>query len=418
MGAYIGIAGEPNSTKLHAAGQAMHGIVGRVGSAPPSAARQALVGVAAANTGQLVDAAGRALGGQRGVWSGVADRTQVSGSRAACWLLDYSYLCTPYAPTGNGHAATQQMHWRAGREAVFGRAARAIPLIFDSGSYRIYLTGTAPAWMARMERYIQAILLADPDGYMSQDDPRSLEATLANYAALEAALPGDPRHIPVWSCRWLWTETPGLALNELPGWAGVSLASLVPHNGTQRRFRDSTLERAARLAVANAVLVARHPTFCAWAARHPLIAIGGLVGGPVGRLVRHLYAAVLCALHPSLRLWLLGQASYAVVNGLGTLGLLDRVSSDGSWWIKDGLCHKVAYLRDGLITTVDLGGPGRESFLTTPERMASLLRSLFAAYAGEVAWPTQPELPIDWRDLAQVRAFQTEVQAAQLALAL
>jgi hypothetical protein len=310
------------------------------------------------------------------------------------------------------------MHWRAGREAVFGRAARSIPLVFDSGSYRIYLTGTAPAWMTRLERYIQAILLADPDGYMSQDDPRSLEATLANYAALETALPGDPRHIPVWSCRWLWTETPGLALNELPGWAGFSLASLIPHNGTQRRFKDSTLERAARLAVANAVLVARHPAFCAWVERHPLIAIGGLVGGPVNRLVRHLYAAVLCALHPGLRLWLLGQASYAVVNGLGTLGLLDQVSSDGSWWIRDSLCHKVAYLRDGLITTVDLGGPGRESLLTTPERMACLLRSLFAAYAGEVVWPRQPELPIDWRDLAQVRAFQVEAQAAQLALAL
>jgi hypothetical protein len=214
VAAYIGIAGEPNSTKLRAAGQAMHSIAGSPSSWSQSAARRALVGVAAANTGQLVDAAGRALSGQRGTWSGVADRTQVSGAGAACWLLDYSYVCTPYVPTGNGHAATEQMHWRAGREAVFGKAARTIPLIFDSGSYRIYLTGTAPAWMT-LARFVQAILLADPDGFMTQDDPSSLEATLANYAALEAALPGDPRHIPVWSCRWLWTDTPGLALNEL-----------------------------------------------------------------------------------------------------------------------------------------------------------------------------------------------------------
>lgn len=289
MGALVGIAGEPNRTKLGAAQQAM-GVAGSLSGATS----KALVGVAAANTAQLVDAAGRALAPQRGAWSGVADRTQVSGAGSACWFLDYSYVSYPDPETGT-------MRWRRGREEVFGPTYRRLPLIFDSGSYRMYLSGKAQRWMC-LERFIQAILLARPEGYMSQDDPRSLEATLRNYADLEAALPGDPRHIPVWSCRWLWTEHPGVALNDLPGWPGFSLASLIPREPGQRRFRETLLEQVARIAIANAVLVARHPVFCSWVERHPMIAIGGLVDGPVHRLARHLYAAVLCALHPGLRL--------------------------------------------------------------------------------------------------------------------
>jgi len=39
-------------------------------------------------------------------------------------------------------------------------------------------------------------------------------------------------------------------------------------------------------------------------------------------------------------------------------------------------------------------------------------------YAGLVAWPTAPALPIDFRDLAQLQELKREYQGAQLELGL
>ena len=50
-----------------------------------------------------------------------------------------------------------------------------------------------------------------------------------------------------------------------------------------------------------------------------------MVGCEMNRQARHLFAAALTQLFPGVRLWLLGQANFATVNGLGMLGLLDQV---------------------------------------------------------------------------------------------
>lgn len=100
-------------------------------------------------------------------------------------------------------------------------------------------------------------------------------------------------------------------------------------------------------------------------------------------------------------MWLLGQASFAVVNGLGYLGLLDQVWVDGTWYLKDSMCDKLAVLNEGLITMLPIGrgidshtgAPFAQAFLTCGEMMAANLRSLLAAYQGLWQWPDIPMLP-------------------------
>jgi hypothetical protein len=127
----------------------------------------------------------------------------------------------------------------------------------------------------------------------------------------------------------------------------------------------------------------------------------------------------LCALFPDVHFWLLGQANFAVVNGLGMLGLLDRVWSDGSWWILDSTAERFAIVEDGLITMHSLESDYRkQSFFTLVEMMAANLRSLLAAYQGLWAWPPPEPLPLDLLDIAQARELKARFQAAQLELGL
>ena len=81
------------------------------------------------------------------------------------------------------------------------------------------------------------------------------------------------------------------------------------------------------------------------------------------------------------------QASAMVLNGLGQLGLLDRVSTDGSWWIHLGRTEQFAVLQDGVLKSLRLTHTGAESFFTLLELTAANLRSLLSAYARIVSLP-------------------------------
>ncbi len=92
------------------------------------------------------------------------------------------------------------------------------------------------------------------------------------------------------------------------------------------------------------------------------------------------------------------QASATLVNRLGQLGLLDRVSTDGSWWIHHARIEQFAVVQDGLLKSLRLTHTGAASFFTLLELMAANLRSLLSAYAGLWAFPAPAEVPTDLRD--------------------
>jgi hypothetical protein len=167
---------------------------------------------------------------------------------------------------------------------------------------------------------------------------------------------------------------------------------------------------------ANGCLAARDPVLRAYCDAAPLVAIGGLVRGPCRRGVRHRYLGVLCRAFPETRFWALGQASGMVVNGLGQLGLLDRVCSDGSWWIHHARTEQLAVVQDGLLKSIRLTHTGAQSFFTLPELMAANLRSLLGAYAGLWTFPAPAQVPTDLRDEDVRLELRRRLAAVQLDL--
>jgi len=61
------------------------------------------------------------------------------------------------------------------------------------------------------------------------------------------------------------------------------------------------------------------------------------------------------------------QASAMVINGLGQLGLLDRISTDGSWWIHHARTEQFAVVQDGFLKSLRLTHTGASSFFTLLE---------------------------------------------------
>src|SRR5712691_1823664 len=61
------------------------------------------------------------------------------------------------------------------------------------------------------------------------------------------------------------------------------------------------------------------------------------------------------------------QASAMVINGLGQLGLLDRISTDGSWWIHHARTEQFAVVQDGLLKSLRLTHTGASSFFILPQ---------------------------------------------------
>jgi hypothetical protein len=334
----------------------------------------------------------------------LGDRVARRGWSAGVWFADFTYL------------TTRDMRWRRGREVVFGRRYRELPLFVDSCGYRREISGTAPHWAHDFDVYPAALELLDPDGYVAWDYPDDRQRTLEVLRKLAAIFPGDERLWPVFSVRWTWDDAAHLSFAKAPGWAGGELARFIPLTRTQRPYKRETRERWARQAIANALIVAEDADFRWMAETFGKIMVGGLIRSRCARMARHLFAATVASIFPDLELWLLGQANFAVVNGLGMLGYLDRVSVDGSWWLRDATADRFAILENQLITMLSLEGKAR-SFFTLIELMAANLRSLLAAYAGEIEWPPM-HMPVNLVDLDQRRELKRHYRVAATQLRL
>jgi hypothetical protein len=283
---------------------------------PPLDARRPAVGIAGVNTRPLQGAA-LAIAGNWGstLRPQLAQMTAVPpvaggrsnlGDRAAreCWskavyLLDYTYLACP-SPEGG-------MRPRPGFTALVDRRMRRFPLYLDSAAFREF-KGTAPRWNA-YARYCESIDLLEPDGAMAKDVVGDQAASRRGYERMCADGYRDLT-IPVWQAResLVWRTRPGAD-------------------------RAARLRDAAGQAVHNGKLAAADPELRCYVEQAPLVAIGGLAQSTCPAEVRYLYLAELCRAFPGTRFWALAQASAPVVNGLGRLGLLDQVYTDGSWWI-------------------------------------------------------------------------------------
>lgn len=363
----------------------------------------------------------------------LGDRAAQSAWRRGVWFADFTYITTPFhAATDNGGwVKGDGIGWRNGREFTFGRQNRALPLFIDSCGYRRELTGTAPQWAMDFDVYPQAIELIDPDGYAAWDYPQDRSRSLEALRELMGLFPGDVRNgrlWPVFSIRWSWDAKAHLSFGHLPGWSGRDLAAQIPQTRPQKKFKPETLERWARQAIANALVIAADADFRWMADTFGQVMIGGLVGCEMNRQARHLFAAALTQMFPGVKFWLLGQANFATINGLGMLGLLDQVWTDGTWWIKDATSERFAYVENGLITMhsfessrKDADGKRqvyRQTFFTLVEMMAANLRSLLAAYDGLWSWPPPEPLPVDLMDAEQVKELKRRYVQAQMELGL
>lgn len=273
----------------------------------------------------------------------LGDRVQQTAWSRAVYLSDWTYLvCTN--PGGLG------LRWRLGFEEMFAPENRALPVGFDSAAFRIS-TGSAPRW-ADLMNYCQAIDLVRPDFWMNMDVIGSQEASLLNYERMVALGYGGGL-IPVWQIGPTYDR------------------SLSPYENGRRAAHDPIM---------------RH-----YMARHKMIAIGGMVKGPCPRDGRHWFFKGLCDEDQDHDWWGLGQASHVVINGLGQLGLLDRVSTDGSWWIHHARTESIAVQQGGLLKSIKLAYTGMQSFFTMGEMMLCNLRSALGGYAGAWTFPAMPE---------------------------
>ena len=356
-------------------------------------------GVSGLNCNSVVTAAGMGVAGQvpttyqeqlPALLTASGNNGQTLGDRAAnhaleraVMLLDWTYgACTCYPHS-------DALRWRRGKELIFGKRHRFVPLVLDCAAYRIW-TGKAPRW-ANLDNYLQAISLMDPDGYFAFDVIGDQVQSMMNYQAM-ISMGLDP--YPVYHVSPAWDKSATL-------------------NGYGARF----LSQKARVAIANARRAAEDPAMRFYASKSQLIGLGGMVKGPIPREVRHYYIAELCKLMPDHQFWALGQANFKVINGLGPLGLLDRVWTDGTWWILDAAAERMAIMRQGQIEMLSVEGYAN-TFFTIKERMAANLRSLLAAYLGLWAWPPPEPLPLDLGDVEQVVELSSRMKQARMELGL
>ena len=305
-GAALGIAGV-NTRPLHGAAL---GIAGNLGSTlRPALARATAPAPAGRGTG-------------------LGDRASREAWRHAVWLLDYTFLTCPDRAAGG-------MRLRAGPGELAGE--RRFPLYLDSAAYREF-TGRAPRWSS-YAAYCQAIDLTRPQGAMAKDVVGDQAASRAGYQRMCADGYRDVA-IPVFQLResFLWTRSP-------------------------REPREAYLADACRQAVRNGRLAARDPVLREYVERAPLVAVGGLARCPCPPEACYLYLAELCRAFPGARFWALAQASAPVVNGLGRLGLLDRVSLDGTWWLHHAATEQLAVLQDGELRSIKLARTGARDLL-------------------------------------------------------
>jgi hypothetical protein len=349
----------------------------------------------------------------------LGDRAAAGAWERACWFADFSYIVRT--------SQDGTISWRAGREDVFSKNIRRLPLLLDSAGFRRELTGTAPRWAHDFQNYLAAIELINPEGFAAWDYPQNRERSLEALREMEAVFPDDERLWPVYSVRWIWSDTAALLCRQIPGWAGQNLAYLFPLNRTQQQHSSSQRDRWVRAAMANAMITAGDPAFRRMVEKHGKVMIGGMVQGPCARGARHVFLVTLANLFPEAEFWGLGQANYSVVNGLGRLGMLENIWLDGSWYIQDARASRFAIIENNLLTMLSLETrPNKrtkesersESFFTLNEMMAANLRSLLAAYSGMWTWPVLdwPDLPLSPITPGQAELLKPYFMAAELEL--
>ncbi|MBN1887240.1 MAG: hypothetical protein JW850_04600 [Thermoflexales bacterium] len=389
--AKYGIAGVDHAGKLAACGAA------GVNTQPVVEATHASFGVAGINDASTLRAAYGATGNIHTVpdmlkppahpeRKRLGDVAAEVAWRYGVYMADYSYVvCTD--DNGRGEV----LRWREGRQDVFGRGKRIIPLFLDCSAYRRW-TGTAPAWVS-FDSYLSAIALTDPDGFAAYDVIGDQAQSVKYFDAMCAMGYGPDRGcFPVYHVR--------------PGWQDDATVTGVTWRG---------IPDAARCAVANARKAAADPVMQYYASKSRLIGLGGMVRGPISRDYRHYYIAELCRLMPDHQFWALGQANFKVVNGLGAMGLLNRVWTDGSWWILDAACERFAVIMGGKICMHSLEGIA-SSLFTFTECLAANLRSLLSAYAGLWQWPPPDPLPLDQNDEGEAHELYQRMCQARLDL--
>lgn len=293
--------------------------------------------------------------------------------------------------------------WREGFRDLFGPENRIMPLALDNAAYPrwVYQQRKAqgrpydlPEWAMREEAFWAACELTQPDLIFGWDEIGDVQASVEGYKRFRSVY-GD-RVIPVWQAPAMWDPTKDL---RIPG--------------------SQSLKPDERAVIANANWAARHDPVLRWMCEQAkIVGIGGMVRGPLPPGVRHLYIAELARCFPDNQFWALGMARDTVVNGLGQLGLLDRIWLDGSWWIHNARNDRLPYVEDGLIRNLDLGAKSAEarkrgakgmsaySFATLSELMVMHLRCLKAGYQGQIQFPKPLPLPIDPRDLDQMKEIK------------
>lgn len=280
----------------------------------------------------------------------LGDRAAAACWARACYFLDFTYITCP-------DRATRALRYRSGFARMCAPETRTLPVYLDSGAFR-QAVGTAPSWNS-YTRYCEALDLVRPDGAMARD---VLDDQVASREGYDRLCSDGYRDVvsPVWQARPAWQQ--------------------------------------GQDAAANGQFAARDPTLRAYVDRAPMVAIGGLVQGPCPRAMRHLYLAELARAFPDTRFWALGQASAMVINGLGQLGLLERISSDGSWWLHHARTEQFAVVQNGQLKSLRLTHTGAQGFFTLAEMAAANLRSLLSAYVGLWSFPAPAEVPTDLRD--------------------
>ncbi|MBU1747882.1 MAG: hypothetical protein KKA73_09340 [Chloroflexi bacterium] len=374
--------GETVATMVSVASPARCGIAGEI----PSRHRQdslALFGIAG-NPGTTV--ARPAIEGL-GLRPGMARELRAEQQRLerACLFPDVFFVVTK----------SGRLRFRRGRERLYAPGQRRLPVILDSAAYRAWSTAQRlAAGKKRSDPIIEGVHRT-PERYQ---------------AAIDLIAPGPVGNVhPLGAMAYDFIDDPdGQRTRRMyrrfcaDGYPVIPILPI-------RAYYDPALTPAQ-----NAAQHARHPDMRYYTGQARLVAIGGLVKGPVPRDQRIEYIAALCAAYPDHYFWWLGQANYIVLNGLRDKGLLDQNYSDGTWWIADAVCQRIPVVQQGYLKMIKLARDC-QSFFTTGERMRANLRSILAMYAGQIEVPHEPTpKPADGRDPAAVRQLALGFQQDEL----